>query len=332
MISTQSDLLIFSFPFLPNMTFERDSVSHSASDARPERVESAAAQRLSASEGAPSSSAVGNARVRAVDTAQDTIDKQFGTPAFTEPATALNGKVCKQQPGEGQVPVLQPGDKQGCKFSDDPSDKAAYDEGVRHAAKLHDFDGKGRETSTGSAVIVGQEGADCKVLTDHHVIYSDKNPHPAVGITMPNGKNYAFWPGAGDKKGDLYVGNVDTKGDPGACLPAKFPDPGKKVPDNGDAIHGVGFPLGANSPYLRKGQITGTSQLKQDYKPVKGEDPERWLINTNATSRPGNSGEGVYNKDNELVGVHKGGDGRNYSDYLPLSKEKVDELIKQSHR
>jgi S1-C subfamily serine protease len=239
--------------------------------------------------------------------------------------TDLRGRTCKVQPGENQIPVLEPGKpSNGCSYKDldhpkDPKNalpfntKQLYEQAGQQAWHFESRL-KNHDAWFGSGVAIGKDAHSCFVATDNHVLNGlgfDKRMILSRQASQAGSeKKYNAEPVASDPAKDLAIAKVNTGPDTDkVCHPAVVAeDPTRPGPG---AV--VGFPEGSKSLYYSPATIRGARPLaeilkeERNYFPPGTQDFKRSVLDLVAQTRDAYSGGATYNANDEVVGLLAGG-------------------------
>lgn len=270
------------------------------------------------------------------------------------PVTDLNGRECRNQPENGQIPVLRAGEKtSGCNFQSfdrTPEGSAMppfntgqlYEQAQRQTAriKVEEASGGGGH---GTGVAIGRNEDTCFIATANHVSGERSNQNiVSRGAEFANGKTYPASIETRIPGKDMAVLSVRTGADTNqVCHPAQI---AANPFDRSDRSGGgqtmtAGFPEGTNTLHASPGRISrvGTYEALTGGahpSPMAGERVNRPLIETRAQNHQGNSGGPTYNSGGEVIGLSSGvhpdeRKARSSAQITPISRAEIGRILQR---
>lgn len=256
--------------------------------------------------------------------------------------TSLYGTVCRKQPGENELPVLEAGKfSTGCdykKFEASSTTRANYDSASKSAAHIYSRSGEWVSAmAIGSGFAVAKSADTCYVVTDNHVVAESEDDFQ---VKMTDGRLHDGKVQSRKLESDLALLAVSTGGDTdNVCHPVKVIDEKDEAvfAKKGDTLTVLGYPAHTKSLYVSNGDVQGVVP-RADYrdgdgkemKTLPGEDSNRKVILLDARVEGGNSGSSVYNSKQEVGAVLDAGDSDSMRNAMltPINKAVVDEMLK----
>lgn len=247
------------------------------------------------------------------------------------PALGTDGRVCRNQPGPGDVPVINPGrNAGGCNFESMPAFNTGdlYRQAQGQTGRVGANDGRG-----GTAVAIGRSGDTCYMLTDNHVAgdVTERNVTRRE-VEFNNGQRFPATVEGRDRSRDLAILGVRTGADTDkVCQPARFAD-NPTAPGSATAF---GYPNGVDRLHAHPGTVDRVGTYREltgrrHPSPYPGENPNRPLLNTLMHTQPGNSGGPIYNQNGEVRGVLEGAHParpRQESHVTPISQAEINDML-----
>ncbi len=163
--------------------------------------------------------------------------------------------------------------------------------GITNTAQVQSFFGVSEQQSSGSGVIISQEGY---IVTNNHVVEGAKE----LSVQLNTGEEYSAKLIGTDAQTDLAVIKIEPKG---TLTVAKLGESAKL--QVGELAVAIGNPLGAElSGSVTMGIISGLNRTIQ----TDSSDPNSTmtLIQTDAAINPGNSGGALINGYGEVIGIN----------------------------
>lgn len=257
--------------------------------------------------------------------------------------TDVEGRECKRQPGQNEIPTLQPGkESNGCDYQNFGAARPGneqmppfntrelYDQAKGNTVRiLTPFtDGHKTQDGQGSGVVAGKSDKECYVATVDHNVSTTKNVGLEVKgtpkVVMPNGKEYPAEVKLREPGNDRALLAVKTGMDTAnVCNPAKFAD----QPEAGNGLT-AGFPGDSKSLYGSPTEYTGIHKSKpqSNFPPV--------LTENKAHGMPGNSGGPMFTPSGKVYSLVEGpaGGGRKFNSTLrgtPITDTDVKNWMEQ---
>lgn len=254
-----------------------------------------------------------------------------GSTARDTPVTNFRGAACKKQPGQEQVPTLEPGARglgctyrnandllrpgQGPEFNTASLYATAQQQTVHFSVPQKEKGMRSFQDTGGSGVMVGRSENECYIATANHVIQPIPNTQQGdrAAIT-PDGKRYPFQVKHSDPGKDIAIVALQTGIDTDKiCKPAKFAE---NTDYRGPAV-AFGFPEGSKSLYASPGSMKDVVSFKQllqrfgarlDPREQQTDDMNRPMVHVNnGQVRGGDSGGPLYTGTGEVTGLVQGG-------------------------
>ncbi len=242
------------------------------------------------------------------------------------PVTDLNGRECRNQPENGQIPVLRAGEKtSGCNFqSFDRTPEGSnlppfntgqlYEQAQRQTARIK-VEEAGGGGGHGTGVAVGRNENTCFIATANHVSGERSNQNiVSRGAEFQNGKTYPASIEMRIPGKDMAILSVRTGADTSqVCHPAQIAaNPfDRSDRSGGGTTMTAGFPEGTKTLHASPGRINRVGTYEEltggaHPSPMAGERVNRPLIEAKAQIQQGNSGGPTYNNRGEVIGLSSG--------------------------
>lgn len=255
------------------------------------------------------------------------------------PVTDLNGRVCRNQPEAGQIPVLRAGEQNnGCNFQSFdrnssnsqamPSFNTAdlYRQAQGQTARVRGAGGDG------SGVAVARTNDTCYVATAGHMVDTRQGGGPVRSAEFSNGRSYPATLAMRDKPNETAIIAVRTGRDTNqVCNPATFAEnPAARGPG---MI--AGFPDRSNTLHASPGDTTRAGTYRQlnghaHPSPMPGENTGRQLLGVRAQTHPGNSGGPAYDDQGHVRGLLSGANParpREEAQVTPISRSQMNQYL-----
>lgn len=281
------------------------------------------------------------------------------------PVTNLRGGLCRPQPGEGQVPVLESGARtNGCTYrgagdllrprpqsgsgSDQPPEfntaqlyTTAQDQTVHMSVKSSPPRVRTPQTidTGGSGVIIGKSDSECFVATANHVVEGiPGGTMRSRSATTRDGSSFPVEVRHSDPGKDIAVVALQTgAATDRVCKPATFAE-NSNFRGPGVAF---GFPEETRTLYASPGTIKDVTTFRGllerlgtrvDPRDRTKDDMTRPMVVFGGQTRGGQSGGPVYTADGQVTGLVQGGSDRRTFGATVLTAPMVRDLLEKVQR
>ena len=176
------------------------------------------------------------------------------------------------------------------------------------------------------------------MLTDHHVAFEKHGrKRQSLKVAMPNGKLYDAESRVEIRSKDIAGVAVKTRKDTdSSCQPAELAvDDHPLYKGNGKFTNsdrmGMGYPEDA-TPYASPGTVEGVMSVGSTGDGIPGEDANRKVAVNRANYWPGQSGGGVFNKQDKLAGLIVRSIARSAGIETPVTAAEIETIVRKLRR